>query len=172
MDRLLAQDSPQTSSETTPIEHRFPSRLRASLHIVPSASQSLAEGFARRADDTLPSRQEGCQRSQRHQPALFMTVRRVPHPSLPHTMGEGKDGGARQARGAVREGGILEQDVDRPSGEPAWLDAGPPRPGASPPRLRGRAPGDGSWRESKTPSLLLSAIAAEAFMNNAGSGLI
>ena len=54
-----------------------------------------------------------------------MTVRRPPLPSLPHNMGEGEGGGPRQARGAAREGGILEQDVDRLSGEPACLDAGP-----------------------------------------------
>jgi len=49
----------------------------------------------------------------------------APHPSLPHNMGEGEGGGPRQARGAAREGGILEQNVDRLSGEPACLDAGP-----------------------------------------------
>ena len=40
----------------------------------------------------------------------------------------------------AREGGILEQEVDRLSGgPPAWTPVRP-RPGASPPRLRGRAP--------------------------------
>jgi hypothetical protein len=47
----------------------------------------------------------------------------APHPSLPHNMGEGEGGGPRRARGAGRKGGILEQDVNRPSGEPARLGA-------------------------------------------------
>jgi hypothetical protein len=41
------------------------------------------------------------------------------------------------------------------------------RPGVSPPRLRGRAPCDCSWRESDTLSSVRSAITAEAVMNHA-----
>ena len=48
------------------------------------------------------------------------------------------------ARGAARKGGILEQDVERPSGEPA--------------RMAGR----GSGLSRGVP------VGVEAFMNNAG----
>ena len=66
----------------------------------------------------------------------------------------------------------LKQYVDRPNASPpAWTQVRP-RPDASPPRLRGRAPFALSWREERVPQWILpsvSAIAAEAFMNNAGS---
>jgi len=49
----------------------------------------------------------------------------APHPSLPHNMGEGRVGGRdRRAEPRGREA-YLKQYVDRPSGEPACLDAGP-----------------------------------------------
>src|SRR5713101_402579 len=66
----------------------------------------------------------------------------------------------------------LKQYVDRPNASPpAWTQVRP-RPDASPPRLRGRAPFALSWREERIPQWILpsvSAIAAETFMNNAGS---
>ena len=46
-----------------------------------------------------------------------------PSLTLPHSMGEGEGGGPRRARGAGRKGGILKQDINRPSGEPARLGA-------------------------------------------------
>lgn len=44
---------------------------------------------------------------------------------------------ARLARGAARKGGILQQDVDRPNGEPARLAASSQRPGLSQRRIGG-----------------------------------
>ena len=44
--------------------------------------------------------------------------------------------------GAAKDRGVLEQYVEGLSGEPARLAAAKARPGASPPRLRSRAPSD------------------------------
>jgi len=54
--------------------------------------------------------------------------------------------------------------TDWAASPPAWMPIRP-RPSASPPRLRGRAPFAWSWREERIPQWVLasvSAIAAEA----------
>jgi len=73
----------------------------------------------------------------------------APSLTLPHSMGEGEGGGPRQARGAGRKGGILEQDVDRPTERRARL------PGRSARRVQACRSGE-------------SAIVVEALVNNAG----
>jgi len=80
-------------------------------------------------------------------------------------------GGPRQARGAAREGGILEQDVDRLSGEPACLDAGPSASRCVATALARSSALCMIVARRKIPHWILtsvSAIAAEVFMNNAG----
>jgi hypothetical protein len=62
---------------------------------------------------------------------------RIIHEVSSRNRGDAKRDGRVEVRG--REAS-LKQDVDRPSDEPARLHAVNPRAGASPPRLRGRAP--------------------------------
>jgi len=90
-----------------------------------------------------------------------MTVRREIAQSPSETGARSREGGRHTWNSML---------TDWTASPPAWTPC-QSRPGASSPRLRDRAPSTWSWREERFLQWILTsipAIAAEAFMNDAG----